>query len=83
MNETQQLLNYVSNIEDIVDMFASVKPVEFWLVDKKILYITLEEELYLYEKQILVNKFAELTGTSNNDFFETDTNDLRTFLIKL
>ena len=83
MNNTQELLNYVSEIEDIVELFSSVKPVESWIVDKKILYITFQEELYLYEKEILYKHLVNLTGNNNQEFFVIDESDEKTFLIRL
>jgi hypothetical protein len=81
--DTQQLLNYVNEIEDIVDMFSSIKPVQSWFVDKKNLYITLQEELYLYEKENLYKKFSELTGSTNQEYFKIDESDETTFVIRL
>lgn len=83
MNNTQELLNYVSDIEDIVELFSLVKPVESWIVDKKILYITFQEELYLYEKEILYKHLVDLTGNNNQEFFVIDESDEKTFLIRL
>ena len=83
MNNTQELLNYVSDIEDIVELFSLIKPVESWIVDKKILYITFQEELYLYEKEILHKHLVDLTGNNNQEFFVIDESDEKTFLIRL
>lgn len=83
MNNTQELLNYVSDIEDIVELFSLVKPVESWIVDKKILYITFQEELYLYEKEILYMHLVNLTGNNNQEFFVIDESDEKTVLIRL
>lgn len=84
MQEPKNILNFVSDIEDIVTLFSSVKPVECFFVDKKTLYITLEEELYLYERKILNDKFISLIGSSDEvEFFTNDPNDFKSFLIKL
>jgi hypothetical protein len=47
------------------------------------LYITFQEELYLYEKEILYKHLVNLTGNNNQEFFVIDESDEKTFLIRL